>query len=395
MIIVLNVVGGQVYEKTDTVGWADPYVRIKYGDHERKTRTIKNERNPVWDEKFTFDYSKDEPTLTFDLFDWEKIGKHKLIGTGFISVVPYIQNKQHVMVYITNPDKKKPEQGYLGIDIEVQGDDSEEEIIKAKALRKKIEDEKKKQQEADAAAAAEEEKKRKQQAEEEKRKQQEADAADAAAVAAATAADAAAVAAYAENRQAMKMKRDEPVSPLLKIRYKSNVDDYTDFLERKFTAGVWRWTIACQYRHSKRFCLGAGNGNEESMCKWKENFLGTFESSSFDFRKDNTCLRGVQGWNAGIDPKETQVENGSYVGIELNVSARTLCFFVEGDRIPRAVCNFFYPSICLGVSSDNHWEREPDVHSVSLMRLVLPTFSSTPCTYYPHSPNFTSLANYD
>ena len=42
----------------DFVGKSDPYAILTYGTQEKQTRTIKNNLNPVWDHRVTFDHEE-------------------------------------------------------------------------------------------------------------------------------------------------------------------------------------------------------------------------------------------------------------------------------------------------------------------------------------------------
>jgi Ca2+-dependent lipid-binding protein len=39
-----------VYQKQDLVGKGDPFVVVKIGEKEKRTVTVKNTQNPVWQE---------------------------------------------------------------------------------------------------------------------------------------------------------------------------------------------------------------------------------------------------------------------------------------------------------------------------------------------------------
>lgn len=70
----------------DTFGKSDPFVRILLvpGKHlELKTRVIKNNLNPVFEEDFKSQVTKEEAkklTVVFRVYDWDHLGKSDEIG---------------------------------------------------------------------------------------------------------------------------------------------------------------------------------------------------------------------------------------------------------------------------------------------------------------------------
>merc|ERR1719225_567731 len=53
----------------DFVGKSDPYAILTYGTQEKQTRTIKNNLNPVWDHRVTFDHEENVETINVEVFD--------------------------------------------------------------------------------------------------------------------------------------------------------------------------------------------------------------------------------------------------------------------------------------------------------------------------------------
>ncbi len=84
--------------KADRFSDSDPYVSITFshGTLKCKTKVIMDEHNPVWDEKKSFILSQDELelarcqnqilTMYLEVFDWDAIGRHDLLGTTQVQV---------------------------------------------------------------------------------------------------------------------------------------------------------------------------------------------------------------------------------------------------------------------------------------------------------------------
>lgn len=71
----------------DTNGSSDPYCVSKMGKHRVKTKAIKKELNPVWNETFIFPAKDVEaavdgsaPRISFSLWDSDILGKDEFLG---------------------------------------------------------------------------------------------------------------------------------------------------------------------------------------------------------------------------------------------------------------------------------------------------------------------------
>ncbi|KAG2447143.1 hypothetical protein HYH02_007889 [Chlamydomonas schloesseri] len=70
----------------DWFGRQDPYVRLRLGSQERRSRThIDGGKNPVWEETFEFGIIN-ENTLELILYDEDTLKKDDLIGTATVSL---------------------------------------------------------------------------------------------------------------------------------------------------------------------------------------------------------------------------------------------------------------------------------------------------------------------
>merc|ERR1719397_1479083 len=79
--------------KADMIGKADPYAVISYGDDNVKSKAIKNSQNPKWE--FDTDISTDprgSDTIKIDVFDKDRLGKDKHLGSAAIDIPDLINN---------------------------------------------------------------------------------------------------------------------------------------------------------------------------------------------------------------------------------------------------------------------------------------------------------------
>ena len=83
----LNLIQAENLPKADLIGKSDPYAVISADGDQHKTQTVKNSQNPEWN--FELDIPVDEAgphDIKIDVYDKDKIGKDKLLGSANISV---------------------------------------------------------------------------------------------------------------------------------------------------------------------------------------------------------------------------------------------------------------------------------------------------------------------
>merc|ERR1719193_2643300 len=89
--------------KTGLIGKSDPYVVIEHGDDMFKSKTVKNDQNPVWDfvveKKLTESSIEDIKISVFD----EDIGKDDPMGFAFLNMQDLYENKN--IIYKSLPLK--------------------------------------------------------------------------------------------------------------------------------------------------------------------------------------------------------------------------------------------------------------------------------------------------
>lgn len=79
--------------KADIIGKSDPYAVLTFGDNKLKTNPVKNNQNPVWEFEGDFPVDKDSPrVIKLEVFDCDKIGKDKSLGSTNLDVLDIIEN---------------------------------------------------------------------------------------------------------------------------------------------------------------------------------------------------------------------------------------------------------------------------------------------------------------
>jgi hypothetical protein len=70
----------------DANGFSDPYVKLQLGGHKKKTKVVKKNLSPSWDEEFTFKVKEGDTTLRVAVWDWDMISSSDFMGEVNISL---------------------------------------------------------------------------------------------------------------------------------------------------------------------------------------------------------------------------------------------------------------------------------------------------------------------
>merc|ERR1712181_211740 len=81
----LTIKQGKDLEKKDVVQKADPYVLVKFGSQESKSKKVKNTLNPVWNHEVSLNLERTSPReIEVQLMDWEGLGKDEPMGRAVL-----------------------------------------------------------------------------------------------------------------------------------------------------------------------------------------------------------------------------------------------------------------------------------------------------------------------
>jgi len=110
----ITAIRGEGLEDKDKIGKSDPYLKIEFGGKSVRTKTIKNNLSPQWNETFTFELPKGKETeIKLKVMD-DDIGFDDTIGCATVSKAEFpFQYGEERRIQI--PITKKNGEEYLGI----------------------------------------------------------------------------------------------------------------------------------------------------------------------------------------------------------------------------------------------------------------------------------------
>lgn len=166
-------------------------------------------------------------------------------------------------------------------------------------------------------------------------------------------------------------------------------NDRTIFLNTKISEGVFCWTVRIMYTENGNgsFCMGTAPTELLNVC---DNYLVGRVSGTCNImfiKTEFARLEGVENVNVndfdniGFACTEMKIHDRSLVTAEVDVSARTLSFFVNEKKVPIAVSNVNVP-LYFGMAG---W-RGGSFTSVSFHRLPTATPSPDRCVFYRCKP---------
>merc|ERR1712106_1104760 len=92
--VVITVYKARDIEKKGMFGKADPYVKLTLGKQEAKSATVKNNHNPEWNFKSTFDVDQNTTEgLNIAVFD-DDFGKDDPLGSIFLDLTKVLEHRQ-------------------------------------------------------------------------------------------------------------------------------------------------------------------------------------------------------------------------------------------------------------------------------------------------------------
>merc|ERR1711915_918028 len=134
--------GGTNLMKTEFVGKSDPYIVVEYGDKKFKSKTVKNNQNPVWNFDFEIPVIEKQSEMKVSIFD-EDIGKDDAMGEVLINIDDLIKEKQVINKCFKLQNCKSGEiylsSAYNSDILPVQDSKSKDELISSVAEEKSAE----------------------------------------------------------------------------------------------------------------------------------------------------------------------------------------------------------------------------------------------------------------
>lgn len=80
MLLLVRVIEARCLPAMDLNGLSDPYVRLQLGKQRGKTKVIRKNLNPVWDENFRFVVGDLGDELTISVLDEDKYFSDDFVG---------------------------------------------------------------------------------------------------------------------------------------------------------------------------------------------------------------------------------------------------------------------------------------------------------------------------
>lgn len=123
--IHLSLVQARDLVKTDLIGKSDPYAVVTYGNDKIMTKTVKNDQNPEWNFEADIPYDPNySDTLKIEVFDKDRLGKDKLIGTSTLDLPNLATGRPLDEVWIPLKGVKPGKSGELQLSAEYTPDTS-------------------------------------------------------------------------------------------------------------------------------------------------------------------------------------------------------------------------------------------------------------------------------
>jgi len=115
----VNVVKAEGLGDYDVFGSVDAYVQVKHHNTQKKSKTIKNNKAPHWDEVLEFPgHRLNQGPITFVIMDWDRLTPDDFVGEATIGdTLPTEYNKIKELQFEVF-DKKQTKSGTLTVKLE-------------------------------------------------------------------------------------------------------------------------------------------------------------------------------------------------------------------------------------------------------------------------------------
>lgn len=152
----------------------------------------------------------------------------------------------------------------------------------------------------------------------------------------------------------------------------------TVFVDKQLSDKIYRWIVAIEYAKKGESYFWIGAAPADRLKEFNQTALGYLIGSTFIFSRDRrgSLKSGIVADVNAIPWLPTPVPAGATVAIEADCAGHTLCFFVNGRKIPRGFKGVRVP-LHVGMSGCNS-----SFTSLSFLRLSSNTPSAVACRYY-------------
>lgn len=156
------------------------------------------------------------------------------------------------------------------------------------------------------------------------------------------------------------------------------------FVDHNVLEGIYRWDVQIKYAEGLLFKIDSffsiGIVPTRLLSKCNLMLEGVSGACCLHFYRDDhytlhSDLRGIRGEST----RNPKIKDGSRVGIEVNVPARTVSFFVDDKKEVNAITGITTP-LYIGMSGN----RKSSFTSLSFRRLDFPTPSPVQNSFYEY-----------
>lgn len=89
-LLKVKIIRGVKLVVRDSVA-SDPYVIVRHHSHKLKTRVVKKNVNPEWNEELTLSIVDPKDKIKVEVFDWDKFSYDDPMGVATIDVQPFVE----------------------------------------------------------------------------------------------------------------------------------------------------------------------------------------------------------------------------------------------------------------------------------------------------------------